>query len=193
VIHYWPLGGTWCCRLQVTYMLSGSLSKDYADDRANKILCNAANKILVNAALQLQKTLDNLHIFRTWWIQDVRTVQMRVSVLCLGDSLDQVCGSGTGALLICTRYVGRVQTHCWYAPGTQSVRPQRELLVPRTLPLHWDILYVLQIDTSLRNVGYATHFRTVHHRHNRAPLESSPCWKFVVLVTFKGLWRGWDG
>jgi hypothetical protein len=29
---------------------------------------------------------------------------MRVSVLFLGDSLDQVCGSGTGALLMCTRY-----------------------------------------------------------------------------------------
>jgi hypothetical protein len=29
---------------------------------------------------------------------------MRVSVLCLGDSLDSVCGSGTGALLIGTRY-----------------------------------------------------------------------------------------
>jgi len=29
---------------------------------------------------------------------------MRVSVLCLGDSLDQVCGLGTGALLMFTRY-----------------------------------------------------------------------------------------
>jgi hypothetical protein len=32
-------------------MLSDSLSKDYAEDRGNRVLRNVTNKILVNAAL----------------------------------------------------------------------------------------------------------------------------------------------
>lgn len=103
---------------------------------------------------------------------------MQVSVLCLVDSLDQVCGSGTGALLMCTRYA--------VSPSTKRIA------YPMTLAATLGHTFRVA-DTSLRNVGYATHFRTIHHRHNRSPLESSPCWKCVVCVTFKGRWHGSDG
>jgi hypothetical protein len=53
VIYCWPFVGTWCYRLQGTYILSGSLSKNYTDHRDHKILRNATNKILVNATLYL--------------------------------------------------------------------------------------------------------------------------------------------
>jgi hypothetical protein len=103
---------------------------------------------------------------------------MQVSVLCLGDSLDWVFGSGTGELLMCTRFA--------VCPSTKRIAD------PMTLAATLGHTFRVA-DTSLRNVGYTTQFRTVHHHHNRPPLESSPSLKFVVSVTFIGRWHGSDG